>query len=134
LILLLLLISKFTAWSTLLDNQALFQGKNIINIDRHLTNGFYGTVNYVNKTSSSTAELVFKTLQNLSCEIDKDMATNLYVGISSATNNFTSYSVNAETFETIAQLLKLGAVKKNPQSLLLSLHVSNRLFQLSTYV
>ncbi len=94
------------------ENQAQFQGKEIINIDRHLTNAFFGTVNYINKTSSSTCELVYKVLQQLQCEMDKDMATNLYSGIAAATNTFTSYSVNAETFETIASLLKAGASKK----------------------
>jgi hypothetical protein len=94
------------------ENQTQFQGKEIINIDRHLTNAFFGTVNYINKTSSSTCELVYKVLRQLECEIDKDISTNLYVGIASATNTFTSYSVNAETFETIAALLKAGASKK----------------------
>lgn len=94
------------------ENQTQFQGKEIINIDRHLTNAFFGTINYINKTSSSTCELVYKVLQQLQCEMDKDMATNLYAGIAGATNTFTSYSVNAETFETIAALLKAGASKK----------------------
>lgn len=94
------------------DNQTQFQGKNIINIDRHLTNGFFGTINFVNKTSSSTSELALKTLQALQIELDRDIATNLYAGIAVATNNFTAYSVNAETFETIAALLKAGAIKK----------------------
>lgn len=94
------------------ENQTQFQGKEIINIDRHLTNAFFGTANYVNKISSSTSELVFKLLLEGQIEIDKDMASNLYAGIVSATNAFTSYSVNAETFETIAKLLKLGASKK----------------------
>lgn len=94
------------------ENQGQFQGKNIINIDRHLTNAFYGTVNFVNKTSSSTSELALKTLQALQVELDKDMATNLYAGVAAATNNFTAYSVNAETFETMAALLKAGALKK----------------------
>jgi nanoRNase/pAp phosphatase (c-di-AMP/oligoRNAs hydrolase) len=94
------------------ENQTAFQGKEIINIDRHLTNAFFGTVNYINKTSSSTCELVYKVIQQLGIEIDKDMATNLYAGIATATNTFTSYSVNAETFETIAALLKAGASKK----------------------
>jgi len=94
------------------ENQTQFQGKEIINIDRHLTNAFFGTVNFINKTSSSTCELVYKVLRQLECELDKDMATNLYTGIATATNTFTSYSVNAETFETIAALLKAGAAKK----------------------
>lgn len=95
------------------DNQAQFQGKDIINIDRHLTNGFYGSINFVNKTASSTSELILKILQTLNVEIDKDIASNLYAGLTAATNNFGSYSVNADTFEVAANLLKLGAVKKS---------------------
>lgn len=101
-----------TVGSLYTENQTAFQGKEIINIDRHLTNAFFGTVNYINKTSSSTSELVYKVIQQLGIEMDKDMATNLYAGIAAATNTFTSYSVNAETFETVASLLKSGAAKK----------------------
>lgn len=94
------------------DNQNQFTGKDIINIDRHLTNAYFGTVNYVNKTISSISELVLSVMKTLGVEIDRDMATNLYAGAAASTNNFTSYSTNADTFEHIAALLRLGAVKK----------------------
>lgn len=94
------------------ENKSQFQGKNIINIDRHLVNDFFGTVNIVSKTSSSTVELALQFLKEIQTEIDKDIATNLYAGLLAATNNFTSYSVNPDTFETAASLLKLGALKK----------------------
>lgn len=94
------------------ENQ--FKGKDIVNIDRHLTNANYGTVNIVERQSASTSEVVLSLLKSLNIEIDKDMATNLYAGIMYATNNFTAYSVNATTFEACAYLLKLGAVKKAP--------------------
>ena len=94
------------------QNQNQFQGQNLINIDRHLINNSFGLINYVNKTSSSTSELILKVLRALRVEIDKDIATNIYAGITAATNGFTSYSVNADTFECAAQLLKAGAVKK----------------------
>lgn len=94
------------------QNQNEFQGKNIINIDRHLINNNFGVINYVNKTSSSTTELVLKVIEGLKVEIDKDMASNMYAGLVAATNNFTSYSVNADTFEIASKLLKHGAIKK----------------------
>ncbi len=94
------------------DNQNQFQGKDIINIDRHLTNAFYGTVNYVNKSASAVSEIMYHLIKELKVDVDKNIATNLYSGIASATNNFTSYSVNADTFEIIAQLLRMGALKK----------------------
>lgn len=94
------------------DNQTQFTGRDIINIDRHLTNAFFGTINHVNKTSSSVSELILEILKQLQVEIDRDMATNMYAGVAASTNNFTSYSVNADTFENIATLLRFGAVKK----------------------
>lgn len=94
------------------DNQNQFTGRDIINIDRHLTNAYFGTVNFVDKTISSISELILRVLQTLKFEIDRDIATNLYAGIAASTNNFTSYSTNAGTFENIATLLRMGAIKK----------------------
>jgi len=99
-----------------LENKNQFQGKEIVNIDRHLTNNRFGSVNYINKSISSTSELIMKILEALNIDLDKDMATNLYAGIVAATNNFNSYAVNALTFERVAFLLKKGAVKKTIRS------------------
>lgn len=94
------------------ENQSEFQGKNIVNIDRHLINNNFGTINMVNKTISSTSELILNVIEGLNIEIDKDIATNIYNGMLAATNNFSSYSVNPMTFESAAKLMKQGAVKK----------------------
>ncbi|NTU46845.1 hypothetical protein HGA88_04440 [Candidatus Roizmanbacteria bacterium] len=94
------------------ENQNEFTGKTIINIDRHLINDNFGMINFVNKTASSTSELMLQVLTKLQPELDRDSASNLYAGITAATNNFSSYSVNAVTFETAAMLLRAGAIKK----------------------
>ena len=93
-------------------NQQKFDSSTIINIDRHMINGNYGMLNLVSKSTSSTSELVLKLLQEMKVEMDRDIATNLYAGIAAATNNFTAYSVTADTFEAVAILLRAGAVKK----------------------
>lgn len=98
------------------ENQEQFKGKKIVNIDRHLTNSFYGSANYVNRTVSSTAELILGILQTMNVQIDKDIATNLYAGIAAATTNYTATTVNAGTFEASAYLLKQGAVKPGQQA------------------
>ncbi len=94
------------------ENQDMFKGRKIINIDRHLTNSFFGSANIINKIASSTSELALSILKALNCPLDKEMATNLYSGLVAATKNFSSYSVTPETFEHAASLLKQGAVKK----------------------
>ncbi len=94
------------------ENQNEFQSKNIINIDRHLINNSFGTINILNKQASATSEMVFQIIRELQVELDTDIATNLYTGLLSATNNFSSYSVGPTTFEAAAQLMKYGAAAK----------------------
>lgn len=94
------------------NNLEVFQGREIINIDRHFTNSGFGTLNLVIKNISSLSELIYLVLKEGGFNIDKDIATNLFAGIASATNNFTSYSTTADTFQTIAELLRQGAIKK----------------------
>lgn len=89
-----------------------FSGVEIINIDRHFTNNNYGTVNVVDKKAASMSEIMTDLLRSLNAKVDKDTATNLYTGITSATNNFTAHAVSADTFESSAFLLNSGAVKK----------------------
>ena len=93
-------------------NEQKFSSATIINIDRHLINNSYGLINFVSKSSSSTSELVLEVIKKLGTTINKDIATNLHAGIISATNNLTSYSVTADTYEHIAELLRFGAVRK----------------------
>ena len=94
------------------ENEKFFKDKKIINIDRHITNSYFGETNYIEKSSSSTSELVYNLLDQLKVKIDRDIATNLYYGITTSTNNFSSFSVTAKTLETAAQLLRLGASKR----------------------
>ncbi len=98
------------------ENQEMFKTQGVINIDRHLTNSFFGKANLVSRNISSTSELVLNLLQGIKVPVDKEIATNLYAGLVAATNNFSSFSTTAETFQTAADLLKKGAVKKRAQS------------------
>lgn len=93
------------------ENEEAFKGKKIINIARNVTNTFFGSINLVYRGITSTSEIVLNLLRNMNAEIDGEMATNLYHGLSFATRNFSSPQVSAETFETAAFLLKSGAVK-----------------------
>ncbi|OGK18677.1 hypothetical protein A3G67_02295 [Candidatus Roizmanbacteria bacterium RIFCSPLOWO2_12_FULL_40_12] len=99
------------------DNQELFKGKKLINIARTLTNTFFGSVNLVYRGISSTSEIVLNLLRSLNCELDKEISTNLYQGLSFATQNFSSPQVTADTFETAAFLMKSGAVKAKEEKI-----------------
>lgn len=90
-----------------------FQGVPIVNIDRHFTNSQYGTVNMVDKRSPSLSLMVMKLITDMKIELTKELATLLFTGLSSATNNFSSHSVDANTFKSAAFLLEKGAEKRN---------------------
>lgn len=93
------------------DNQELLKQSKIVNIDRSLTNTYFGVANLVNRNVSSLSELVLNLLVNMNAELDKETATSLYAGVLDATKSFTTPATNAGTFEASATLLKAGAVK-----------------------
>jgi len=94
-----------------LENPDLFVREKIINIDRRFDNQLYGGENLVEKQFSSTSEIIVKILESLHWDLNPDISTNLYSGLMAATNNFTSFSTNAQSFEIASVLLKSGARK-----------------------
>jgi len=94
-----------------LNHPDLFQREKIINIGRRFDSKQFGVENIIEKNFSSTSEIVLKFFQILRWDINPDIATNLYAGLISATNNFTSFSANAQSFEVASFLLKNGARK-----------------------
>lgn len=69
----------------------------------------FGTVKIDTGSASSVSEIVAQLIPQLGLSLDGDSATNLLLGIESATQNLTSLSATAETFETVASLLRSGA-------------------------
>jgi len=57
---------------------------------------------------SSVSENVFGIIKDAGFKIDNDIATNLLMGIENASNSFTSQTMSADTFDTIAQLMRAG--------------------------
>lgn len=95
-----------------------FQGVTIINIDRHFTNAQYGALNMVDKRSPSLCLMMMDILDDMKIELTKEIATLLFTGLSSATNNFSAHSVNADTFKAAAYLLEKGAEKRHVKPLM----------------
>lgn len=85
----------------------------VINIDHHISNTNYGDINIVDSKSGSTAELIFKMIKLLEIEIDKDIGTCIYTGISTDTGNFMYENTRPETHLVAAELLEIGIDKKS---------------------
>lgn len=78
----------------------------IINIDHHKSNDFFGDENIVFPGYSSTGEILFNLLKAMNIEIDTEIATCLYVSISTDTGSFKYDSTSPDTLEVAANLMR----------------------------
>lgn len=81
----------------------------LLNVDHHLTNLDFGTVNLVDPHASSTAEVVFELLDYMSIPIDGQVATCLLTGIVTDTRGFRTSNVSTPVMEAVLRLMKAGA-------------------------
>lgn len=94
------------------NEELLAKAGKVINIDHHLSNTNYGHINIVDSDAAATCEMVFKLIKKLEIQIDKDIATCLYTGISTDTGSFMYENANEETHLIAAELLKIGIDKQ----------------------
>ncbi len=82
--------------------------KPIVNIDHHITNDRFGSVNCIVHQSSSTSEILFDLFQSAKFKITKDIATLLYAGIMTDTGSFRYECTSAHTHVVAAHLMDKG--------------------------
>lgn len=68
------------------------------------------------RPASSVSEVVLTLIKELKDKIDEDIATNLLMGIETATASFSDPSVSAETFAIISELMRGGGKRISTQS------------------
>lgn len=79
--------------------------KPLINIDHHITNDRFGSINLVDVQSSSTAEMLYELLMYLKCKLTKSIALNLYSGIMTDTGSFRYENTSPRTHQVAASLI-----------------------------
>lgn len=82
------------------------RGKPVLNIDHHVSNGYFGTVNWVEPGSSSASEMVYKLYKKMGVPIDKDAALQLYTGMMTDTGSFRYSNTGSATHRAVADLLR----------------------------
>ena len=87
--------------------------KNIINIDHHVSNNEFGTINIVDSNAAATGELVYSFIKRFNIKLDKDIATNIYTAISTDTGKFSYESVTSKTHRIVSELIDMGISVKN---------------------
>ncbi len=94
-------------------NRQAFSNATVINIDRNAANSNYGQVNIVDPKAGSISEMIFHLMKNVNLPVNVDIANNLLKGIEAQTNNFQAPYTSAESFQTVAELMRSGA-KRTP--------------------
>lgn len=116
----LLIFMDFNQPSRLGDMKTLtesFSGKKIL-IDHHPYPGDFTDLVISDTSCSSTAELIYSVLQSTEFArfIDRDAATSFFTGIMTDTGSFDFSVSDPRTFETVAQLTRMGIDQQNIHS------------------
>lgn len=83
----------------------------VVNIDHHLGNRMYGEINYLDVEAPSVGEMILQLNRNhLHLELDRDVATAMYVSLATDTGFFRYHNTTLRTFEAAEELVRAGVV------------------------
>ncbi|GAB4242874.1 MAG: bifunctional oligoribonuclease/PAP phosphatase NrnA [Deltaproteobacteria bacterium] len=80
----------------------------LVNIDHHRTNGDRGELSLVDPDAAATGLLVHRVLSAMGYDIDRDVATNIYVAVLTDTGSFHYGSSSPEAFEVAGEMVRRG--------------------------
>jgi phosphoesterase RecJ-like protein len=81
----------------------------VVNIDHHVSNTAYGSINLIQADASATGQVVYRLLRALDLPIPPEAATNLYAALLTDTGGFRHENTTEEALRLAAELVKLGA-------------------------
>lgn len=83
----------------------------VVNIDHHLGNRMYGEINYLDVEAPSVGEMVMQLNRNhLGLELDRAIATAMYVSLATDTGFFRYHNTTLRAFEAAEELVRAGVV------------------------
>ena len=81
----------------------------VVNIDHHKSNDFYGKYNIVDSSAASTTMVLYRMFEDLNYPIDRNIATCLLTGIYTDTGSFMHSNTTSEVLHVAGRLLAKGA-------------------------
>jgi phosphoesterase RecJ-like protein len=81
----------------------------VLNIDHHITNTGFGTVNLVRSDAAATAEIIFDLVSIWKVEMDQVLASYLLTGIVTDTRSFSTSNTTPRALEVSSELVAAGA-------------------------
>lgn len=83
-------------------------GQQVLNVDHHISNSFFGGVNWVSPGSCCCCEMVYELYKKMSVDIGRNAAACLYTGILMDTGSFRFNNTTPRTHLIAADLLSKG--------------------------
>jgi len=80
----------------------------VVNIDHHVSNEFFGDINWVEAEMSSIGEMIYHLYEKIGVEIDKDTAIAMYSAILTDTGMFNYDNTSGKTHQIAGKLLEKG--------------------------
>jgi bifunctional oligoribonuclease and PAP phosphatase NrnA len=80
----------------------------VINIDHHLGNSGYGTLNWFDSSAAACGEMVFDLVRELGVELTSEIATHVYIAILTDTGSFRWSNITPRTFDICRQCVEAG--------------------------
>jgi bifunctional oligoribonuclease and PAP phosphatase NrnA len=86
-----------------------FSQARIVNIDHHVTNSAFGSVNVVDPTAAATCQVIAEILPVLEVNLDAEIATALLTGVVRDSHGFSDQGTSPRTLRVAAELVEAGA-------------------------
>ncbi len=85
----------------------------ILNLDHHVTNDLYGTVNVVDPDAAATVEILYEWIEHLEIPWSRPLATSIYTGLLTDTGGFRYSNTSPRVLRQAAQLMETGIEAHN---------------------
>lgn len=86
-----------------------FSRRTVINIDHHITNARFGTINIIDPQSAAVGEMIYLLVQALGVPLNSMIATCLLTAMVTDTIGFRTSSTTPRTLHAAAALMEAGA-------------------------
>lgn len=81
----------------------------VINVDHHVGNTGYGTLNWIDESAAACAEQAFTLIERLGVALDRDIATHIYLGLLTDTGSFRFSHITPRSFAIARACVEAGA-------------------------
>jgi len=91
-----------------LGKEVVMADKHVINIDHHVSNTGFGSINYVDQDAAATGQIIARIVDGLGIAWDKELATLIYAAVVTDTGSFQYSNTSVEIHLLAAKLISTG--------------------------